>query len=540
LSLLSVAAAGCAAPPQIVSITPGRGAGDVSTAQSIRIVFNRPMDRGSVASHVHLVPAAGGSAGGAVRWDDARTMVLDHAPLHTSTEYQVVLDGGYRDASGVTNSLRHLWHFTTEAPPTLAGSTPGSGDRGVDPATYLALTFSRPMDLHSLAGAISIGPTIEFRLEANPFDPGSVLIAPQGILYPNTVYTVSVLPLARDTHGNHLAQGIPLTFATGGRQPLQRTVGFLAAPQGSQAPAAADPQARPGTGIWTVNDTRFPRLLLPVQASSFSWSPSGASVLVRGQDRSWLQVPTWGGTPTPLPFQADWAGFMSSGNFAVLDGSTLRVALADGQAVDVATGVREAAVAPDGTTIAFVVDQGSGTEIDAYYPLPRARSRLQTANGVIDQLAWAPDGQGLAYRLSGTDPRQRKIQVRTLSGTGDTVTLASGQVSSPQWQADGRHVFFQGLVNGPSGPVARIFRRGLGEQVGSAPSAVNAMPARTDLDLHSFAVSPDGREIAFVAGSGGGASVWKMNSDGTGVIELARYDHAGFPYTATSLSWTPS
>jgi Bacterial Ig-like domain/WD40-like Beta Propeller Repeat len=532
LLVLVPLATGCAAPPQIVSILPTRGAGDVSTAEPIQITFNRPMDRPSVTSHFRLEPAVGGS----VRWLDSQTMVFDHPPLRTDTQYQVFLDGGYRDGLGVANGLRHLWHFTTEAAPTLIGSTPAGGDRGVDPATYLALSFSRPMDLRSLASAISIGPTSEFRLEADPNDPTRVLIAPQGILYPNTSYTVTILPKAKDVHGNHLPQGMTTTFTTGARQPLQRTVGFLGIPTSAQA----QPGAGVGSAIWTVNDVRFPRLLLPVQASSFSWSPDGTSVLVRGQGRTWSQVPVSGGTPTPLPFQGDWAAFMANGSFAFLDGTTLRVALPDGQTLDVATGVREAAVAPDGTTIAFVVDQGTGTEVDTYYLDYRARSRLQTAAGVIDQLAWAPDQQALAYRLSGGDPSQRKIEVRLLSGSGGTATLATGRVSSPQWQADGRHLFFQGLVDTQSGPMARVFRRGLGEQAGGALTSAGAMPTRSDLDIQSYAVSPDGREIAFLVGSGGRTSVWQMNSDGTGVVELASYDQRTFPYSAAALTWTPN
>jgi Tol biopolymer transport system component len=207
--------------------------------------------------------------------------------------------------------------------------------------------------------------------------------------------------------------------------------------------------------------------------------------------------------------------------------------------VPVATGVSEAAVSPDGRTIALVVSQGDESRIDLYDVDLRTRSRLVTAKGVIDQLDWAPDGSALAYRLSGTDPRARRIEVRGLTGAGDTTTLARGQVSSPQWQSDGRHVFFQGIVDSPLGPVAKVFRRGLTDQGSTALTLSAGIPARTDLNLQSFTVSPDGRQIAFVVASGGHTAVWVMNSDGTGVAQLAGYDSSSFPYSAASLNWTP-
>lgn len=527
LLLLPLGAVGCAAPPQIVSISPGRGAGDVSTAEPITIVFDRAMDQRSVASHFRLDPASRGS----VRWQNNQTLVFDHSPLRTSTDYKVILEGGYRDAAGAANSLRHHWSFRTEGPPVLTGSTPSGGDHGVDPSSYLALTFSRPMDLPSLTRALSIGPSVGFTLRADASDPRRVLIAPQALLYPDTSYSVVVGAYAKDVHGNPLPGGVAVGFSTGPPQPLKHWVTFLAASHPGQA----------SDGVWIVNDTQFPRLLSPVQAISFSWSLDGSRLLLQGADRTWSVVSLDHGSPAPLPFKADWAGFLAGDQgYAYLDGDVLRILQADGQTVDVARNVRAAAVLPDGTRLAFAVSDESSSEIDAYDVALRTHYRLQAESDPIDQVAWSPDGQAIAYRLNASNPTQRQIRVRTFTGAGSTVTLGTGRVSSPAWQADSRHVFFQAVVGSLSAPVTRVFRRGLDQQAGPLVGAAAGMPSRNDLDVQSFSVSPDGREIAFIGATGGHTSVWSMNTDGTGVVELAGYDPRQFPYSSASLAWTPN
>jgi Tol biopolymer transport system component len=87
--------------------------------------------------------------------------------------------------------------------------------------------------------------------------------------------------------------------------------------------------------------------------------------------------------------------------------------------------------------------------------------------------------------------------------------------------------------------VTKVFRRGLDQQPGPALSAATGMPSRNDLDLQSFSASPDGREIAFTSAAGGHTSIWSMNTDGTGVVELAGYDASRFPFSCSSLTWTP-
>jgi Bacterial Ig-like domain/WD40-like Beta Propeller Repeat len=507
LPLASLAVA-CTTPPQIVAISPGRGTGEVPTIQPIKVVFDRPMDRASVASRFHLDPQPPGS----IHWLNDETLVFDHAVLHTRTEYRVVIEAGYRDAAGGSNPLRHDWKFTTEAPPTLVSSSPSNADTGVDPATYLSLTFSRPMSLATLQQAISIGPGMHFSLRVDAADPSRVLLAPQSLLSSDKSYPLNISSRATDLHGNRLATGISSRFQTDARQPLRSWISFLAEPQAGQTSG----------GVWIVNDLHFPRPLVSVPANAYSWSGDGSRLLVQGSDHAWSLLTIATGSLQPLPFQASWAGFLADdGSYAFLNQGHLWVDDGRSPPLEVGNEIHEAAVSPDGTTIAFVVDQpGGGSELDAYNVDLRSHYRLGAENGLIDQVTWAPDAQAIAYRLTRSEPNQRQIRVRSLTGSGDTTTWAQGRVSSPAWQSDSQHLLFQAEVGSSAGPATKLFRRGASDGSSLEPDASTAMPSSNSLDVESFAVSPDGRQVVFISGAKGRASLWSMNADGTGLTTL--------------------
>src|SRR5205807_1075653 len=172
--LLSVADA-CGGSPQVLEISPQRGATDVPSSQPVRVRFDREMDAATVSSRFHVIPSTSGS----IRWASGRELLFEHSPFQPATRYQVVLDPGYRDAGGATNSLRHGWMFQTEPPPALAGTSPGESERDVDPASYVALSFNREMDASSLAGAISLSPSAPFSLRKDAADPRRVVLPPQ-------------------------------------------------------------------------------------------------------------------------------------------------------------------------------------------------------------------------------------------------------------------------------------------------------------------------------------------------------------------------
>src|SRR5215467_9585605 len=409
--------AGCSNPPQVVDISPQRGAAEVRSNQLVRVKFDRGMDRGSVQARFHIVPAVPGG----VRWLSDSELTFEHQPFTPLTRYQAILDPGYRDAQGVINGLRHSWNFKTESPPALTAASPGQGDRDMDPASYLTLTFSREMNPASLGGAISLSPSAPFHIRQDPTDRRRVTLAPDSLLEQRVTYSVTVSPDARDVDGNRVVNGNVVTFTTGDFRALRHWVSFIAEPW----PGSGNG----GDGVWIVNESRFPRRLVQTPVTAFSWSPDGSRLLLRSPSGSWSEQPL-AGAATSLPIVGAWADFLAPGlGYAFLDGGKLQVLRPDGSKTLIASAVKAAAVAPGGGRLAFVVGDasGSGSEIYAYDPDPRTSYRLQAEPAPIDGLAWSPDGLGLAYRVATSDPKRHQIKVRSLKD-GGVVTVAAGPV----------------------------------------------------------------------------------------------------------------
>jgi hypothetical protein len=533
--------AGCAQPPQVLAISPPRGAVGVSSHAAIEVRFDRPMDETSVAAHFRLVPAAQG----VVRWPNSRQLVFEHAPLRPSHKYTVVLEPGYRDARGVTNQLRHSWSFQTEGPPSLTTLTPASGTMNVDPTTSVSLTFSRPMDLTSLSRALSLVPAVPFQLRRDSADQRRVLLIPETLLQPRQTYRLLVGEGARDVDGNRLTAAVDASFTTGPLHGLQQWVGFIAQP----APGAG---AGSAGGVWIVDGNRLPRRLVDAPVTSFSWSADGSRLLLQAPGDEWTDQ-ALEGTPVPLPFHATWASYLAPGHgYAYLDAGHLRLLAPDGTVTEVAAGVTAAAVAPDGTTLAFVVPVPASSpptpsqqtaaryEIRGYEVDLRTQYDLQDEPRPVDGLTWAPDGNSIAYRVRGQDPDGDQIRVRLLHGPETSLTVASGRLSTPSWQADSRSILFTATLPARGSPVTRPFRLTVGDR-STAPLTANlALPTPPGLHVSDLSPSPDGHQIAFLGEVAGSSQVWIMNADGSDPVQLTRFDRVTFPYSAARVTWTPS
>lgn len=509
-------------PPQIVDYAPQRGTTDVSTSLPIRVSFDRDVDKASVEGRLHTDPQSTGY----IVWLNNRTLSYVHQPLAPSTVYQAILDAGYRAATGDVYQLRHHWQFTTEGPPSMSGSVPAFGERGVDPSAYVVVTFTREMDQASVAAATSITPATPFAVRLDPSDRRHVIVAPNSLLQSDSQYRVTITTAALDVDGNHIDRAQTFNFTTGEVRPLRHWVAFIA-DDGSGSSA-----------VWIVDESRFPRQLFnesPVV--SFSWSPEGQRLMLRGTEGVWT-VLTVGGLATPLGFNATWAAALAPGlGYVYLDSSgTLHHFGQDGIDEEVARGVTEAAVSPQGNRIAFVLPTAVIAEIWGYDVGLHASYRLTSDAGVLTNLAWARTGSRLAYLLD--DGTGSHLKVLTLGATSTKTTVASGDLGPPAWLPDSNHLVFSAAVETSRGT---MIHKAFLISTSSPPSALTAsggLPAANTVDVVDPVPSPDGHQIAFVNQAGDYNELWLMNADGTDPAPLTRFDTAVFPYSSTSPAWT--
>ncbi len=516
--LSSLAACG-GSPPQIIDYSPERGAIDVSTAAPIHITFDHDVAKASVETRLSLVPATPGT----VAWLGPRQLEYKHPTLQPSRTYEVVLQAGYRDLAGNAYALRHHWSFTTEGPPIVAGSNPANSENDVDPAAYLSIDFTREMDATSLASAITIEPFVPFSVRLDPTDGRRAVVAPDSLLDPLTTYTVNVGTAALDAHGNQLDRNQSFVFHTGATRPLRHWVAFAA--------ALADGSSG---GVWIVNESGFPRRVFDgPSVQSFSWSPEGSSLLIQIGAATWSAY-TPGGTLTPLPFTATWAGALTAGlGYVYIDTSgALHRWSVDASDEIIAAGVLQAATSPSGQRVAFVQTDGTTSTVWGYDVGLRSRYELSTEAGTVSSLSWSPAGNRIAY-LRQDAGGALALRVRSLTGQAATTTIASGDIGRPTWLPDSSHVIFAAGINTAGGTLRKAFLL----SVIAPPAALTAalaIPSSPALDVADPVPSPDGHQIAFVSQD----QVWMMNADGTRPTALTRFDPESFPYSCRTPAWT--
>jgi Big-like domain-containing protein len=518
-ALFLVALVACGgSPPQIVDYAPERGTKDVSTAAPIRITFDHDVNKPSVESRLHLVPATAGT----VNWVSSRQLTYEHPTLSPSTTYQVVLEGGYTDLIGNTYQLRHHWSFITEGPPSLASSSPANTEGGVDPVAYLILNFTREINEVSLQGAITITPAVPFSVRVDPNDRRRAVIAPATLLAPSTSYTIGVSTAVQDVDGNSLDRSQSIAFNTGSVRLLRHWVAFATDAAGSA----------PG-GLWIVNESGFPRQVFgSATVQAFSWSPEGDRILFQGDAESWSVVAP-GQDPSPLAFHGTWAAALASGLGYVYidDRGTLHRLTANGTNVVIGNAVARAVVAPGGERLAYVEVGAQSSVIWGYDVGLNTRYQLAQENAPIIDPVWAPAGNRMAYLRQ--DVGSMSLRVRSLTGPSDTVTVASGDIGSPAWLPDSTHIVFAAGISTATGLVHKAFV----VNVIAPPATLTAalgLPSDPAIDVTNPVPSPDGHQLAFVNAD----EVWLMNGDGTRPTPLTKFDSASFPYSCRTPTWT--
>ena len=519
VTLLAGAVACGGAPAQIVDYSPLRSSKEVSTLAPVQITFDHDVDRASVESRLHLVPSVSGS----IKWTNGHQLEYQHDKLATGQTYEVVLEDGYSDLAGNVYELRHHWSFDTELPPRFAGSTPSDGDGGVDPADYVAVTFSRAMLESSVATAIAFTPEVRFGVRIDPSDSRRVIVAPNSLLQPNTTYRMLVTQIAKDTDGNLLDHFRSITFKTGAARPLHHWIAF-----------AAENTAGSSGGLWIVNEAGIPRELVASSAvNAYSWSPDGQQLVFATAD-GWATFAPGGGTES-LGFSAIWAAALAPGlGYVYLDASgSLYRAPQSGADYVISTLVTTAAVSPSGERVVFAQDQvDSTTRIWGYDVGLRSRYALAAEPTSVSNLSWAPNGNRIAYLRH--DAGTVTLRVRNLTGSASMTSVVHGDISAPAWLHDSDHMVMSASVTGDSGIVSKAFVI----NVASPPPSLTiglGLPALANVvDVSNPVPSPDGHQIAFISGD----QVWLMNADGTRPTPLTRFDPGTFPYSCLMPAWT--
>jgi Tol biopolymer transport system component len=251
----------------------------------------------------------------------------------------------------------------------------------------------------------------------------------------------------------------------------------------------------------------------------------------RGQAEAWPHT-----APRAWPMAASAAALIVALALVLVGLSIRKDTTTEAQArfvplVSGASNESDPAVAPDGVRLAYVVRDTANDQADIYVqPRPGVSAERLTDNPSDDRLpAWSPEGRRLAFvRMSGA---QCEIFVRSLDAASEQRIARCANPDEPRlaWMLDGESLVVSEIVDGSPGP-ARLARLMLAS---GALTPITSPPAESIGD-HSPAISPDGRSIAFIRHStGGAADVFIVASTG-GAARRVTFDEADL----TGVDWT--
>jgi len=201
----------------VVQRTPERGE-ELSPDGVIELVFDRPMDRESVASALVVEPGVSG----AVEWVDDRTVRFKPAQeLERDTDYYVTIDAKAQAADGDSLDGAYRFRFRTVGYLEIAQVIPAPGTEEVETSTTITVIFNRPVvpltvvsdpAYTRLPQPLLFDPPIEGHGEW--LNTSIYIFRPAKALAGGTTYTARIEAGLTDTTGGLLAERYEWSFST--------------------------------------------------------------------------------------------------------------------------------------------------------------------------------------------------------------------------------------------------------------------------------------------------------------------------------------
>lgn len=290
----------------MLSTAPTDGAIGVATNAKPVVIFNEPMDAGSVTTlgNITLTDRVGTQVPVTVSYASGSlsATVTPQVLLAYNTLYYVNITQGVRDASGNALASPYTFSFTTGAnpdvtPPTVQSVSPSAGSYCASPAGTVSATFSEDIDPATL-GADSF----TLRTANNETVPGNVAYAersatftPTAALPLNRLFTARLTTGIRDLAGNALAAPYEWSFTT------------AASEAGSWSPtsvAGAPFARRDHVAVWTGSEM----IVVGGLAWDSVWNQFNYTSQYGRYDPATAAWRTSIGAPTGLYQKAVWTG----------------------------------------------------------------------------------------------------------------------------------------------------------------------------------------------------------------------------------------
>jgi dipeptidyl aminopeptidase/acylaminoacyl peptidase len=190
----------------------------------------------------------------------------------------------------------------------------------------------------------------------------------------------------------------------------------------------------------------------------------------------------------------------------------------------------EAAISPDGKTVAWSVETSDGTQIhltDIANPAKDTllRTEAEATDCSNEAPIWSPDGQWLAFESTCAAKEDKADQEQIFvwskkTGQCRQLTRVTGEIDMPAWSPDGKTIAFLFVENATrnAGALAAmkpwsgvIGEDGLEVQRVAAVDVANGTVTQltpANLHVYEFNWSPDSKRLAYIAANPPGENNW--------------------------------
>ena len=190
----------------------------------------------------------------------------------------------------------------------------------------------------------------------------------------------------------------------------------------------------------------------------------------------------------------------------------------------------EAAISPDGKTVAWSVETSDGSQIHLTDIANPAKDTLLKTEAEATDCSneaplWSPDGQWLAFESTCSakedKPEQEQIFVWSKkTGQCEQLTHLTGEIDMPAWSPDGRSIGFLFVENATRNAGALAAMKPWSGVIGEDGIEIQRVAAvdvsggtvtqltPSNLHVYEFDWSPDSKHLAFVAANPPGENNW--------------------------------
>lgn len=214
-------------PPFVAGAYPLFEQSNVALDQTIMIVFNQPMEIGSVIAAIEITPEIQFSITPAL--EEPFIFLLDPTGyLKSSTDYTVTINQNAFSLAGIAIMETFECSFKTKETggiPAVVATNPVDGAIGNMVGQPITITFNQSMSTTATESAINIYPDFEHSIVWSNNNT-EAMIQSHAPLTPDTVYSVRIETDAISVDGIHLTDDYSFSFITGIRN-LPQVIGVM-------------------------------------------------------------------------------------------------------------------------------------------------------------------------------------------------------------------------------------------------------------------------------------------------------------------------